>query len=252
MRKLRNKASPHWRLISNVEIDIHFKSVQTVYLGMKFITQDIVAIRTFGEDVHISQIRKSKAEPVDFKPGNISNLWGTGEGSTLEDEQYMKDFYSPDFAYNFKAERPTAILLELPKGEELEYLSMSDVQKQIFYTDDEGLIYGFFIPAGVNFYIYGKKVASKTTYRKIKDHPRDNLFRQKYLEQLQTRKHDQGYKPTDLLTVEELAEFLGIARGTMYNRVSAKECPKIVKLGGSSRFQFQDVLEWVEQMKSRY
>lgn len=219
---------------------------------MLFITQDIISIRTREEDVDLLHIRKVKPEPIEFKPGKINNLWGSGAGSKLLEQSHLDNFYNPDFCYTFKAEVPTAVLIELPYGYELSEVSCSEVLSQVFYTESNGLIYGYFLPAGESFYIQGKKIESKKIFRNLKDHPRDTLYRKKYLQKLRTNREDQGYKPEDLLSVDELAEYFGFTKGTMYNRISTGECPAITKVGNTNRFQFKDVLEYVEKNKTRF
>lgn len=52
-----------------------------------------------------------------------------------------------------------------------------------------------------------------------------------------------------LLSVEEVAAYLNLAVGTIYNRVSRNEIPH-VKLGRSVRFRRTDIDAWVESQAS--
>lgn len=54
-------------------------------------------------------------------------------------------------------------------------------------------------------------------------------------------------KPFDdrLLTVAELAEYLGLAQGTIYNKVCRGEIPH-VKLGRAVRFRRSEIDRWID------
>lgn len=49
------------------------------------------------------------------------------------------------------------------------------------------------------------------------------------------------------MTVKEVADYLGISRGTVYSRVKANEIP-YVKLGGKILFHRETVDNWLAQL----
>lgn len=51
-------------------------------------------------------------------------------------------------------------------------------------------------------------------------------------------------KSGGLMTVKEVAEYLGLAEGTIYQKVSKGQIP-YVKLGRNVRFRKDDIDEWV-------
>lgn len=56
--------------------------------------------------------------------------------------------------------------------------------------------------------------------------------------------------PEPLLTVDELADYLKVSPGTVYNRVSKGEIP-FVKIGAAVRFRRAEVDRWVEEQAGR-
>ena len=56
--------------------------------------------------------------------------------------------------------------------------------------------------------------------------------------------------PEPLLTVEEVAEYLKVSAGSIYNRVSKGEIP-FVKIGTSVRFRRSEIDRWVEEQAGR-
>lgn len=49
-----------------------------------------------------------------------------------------------------------------------------------------------------------------------------------------------------ILTLPELAEFLGVSTSTIYKKTSAKTI-KHHKIGGTLLFKREDILEWIDQ-----
>lgn len=49
----------------------------------------------------------------------------------------------------------------------------------------------------------------------------------------------------NLLTVDEVADFLQVSRATVYNLIKQKELPYI-KIGRSTRFDLKSVSEWIK------
>ncbi len=56
--------------------------------------------------------------------------------------------------------------------------------------------------------------------------------------------------PEGLMTVDELASYLSISTGTIYNRVSKGEIP-FVKVGAAVRFRRSEIDRWVEEQAGR-
>jgi excisionase family DNA binding protein len=51
---------------------------------------------------------------------------------------------------------------------------------------------------------------------------------------------------SNLLTVDEIAIFLNVSRATVYNLINKKDLP-FVKIGRSTRFNANDVMQWVKE-----
>lgn len=51
-----------------------------------------------------------------------------------------------------------------------------------------------------------------------------------------------------ILTIDELAQYLGFAKGTIYNWVYLKKIP-YVKLGGRVKFDIRDIDQMIERLK---
>lgn len=49
-----------------------------------------------------------------------------------------------------------------------------------------------------------------------------------------------------LLSVDQVAEMIGISRRTVWRLVSGKEIPLPIKLRGNTRWRRKDIDEWVE------
>lgn len=49
-----------------------------------------------------------------------------------------------------------------------------------------------------------------------------------------------------LMTVDEVASFLRIEKGTIYNKVSKDEIP-FLKVGGALRFSLADIKRWIRR-----
>ena len=52
--------------------------------------------------------------------------------------------------------------------------------------------------------------------------------------------------PKRIVSIEELAEYLGMPKGTLYHWVSQRRIP-FVKLGRSTRFDIQQINQWLAQ-----
>ena len=52
--------------------------------------------------------------------------------------------------------------------------------------------------------------------------------------------------PTDIMTIQEVAEYLKLNEKTAYRLASGGEIPGF-KVGGSWRFKRQDIERWIEQ-----
>ena len=58
-----------------------------------------------------------------------------------------------------------------------------------------------------------------------------------------------GYAMTDeILTLKEVAEYLKLAEKTAYRLAAEGKLPGF-KVGGSWRFEREDVLQWIEEQK---
>ncbi|NML50777.1 helix-turn-helix domain-containing protein [Streptomyces sp. R302] len=53
-----------------------------------------------------------------------------------------------------------------------------------------------------------------------------------------------------LLSTEELAEFLGISAGTLYNWKYQGKGPKAVKVGALTRYRTRDVEDWLNHSQT--
>ncbi|MFI8324494.1 helix-turn-helix transcriptional regulator [Streptomyces sp. NPDC085529] len=53
-----------------------------------------------------------------------------------------------------------------------------------------------------------------------------------------------------LLSTEELAEFLGISTGTLYNWKYQRKGPKAIKVGTLTRYRMRDVEEWLSRSQA--
>lgn len=53
-----------------------------------------------------------------------------------------------------------------------------------------------------------------------------------------------------LLTAEEVAAYLGVATGTIYNKASRDEIP-FVKVGRSLRFRRSEIDAWIDEQNPR-
>ena len=51
--------------------------------------------------------------------------------------------------------------------------------------------------------------------------------------------------PDEIMTVEEVAAYLKLSPGTIYNKVSRDEIP-FLKLGGAVRFRRSEIDSWAE------
>lgn len=56
--------------------------------------------------------------------------------------------------------------------------------------------------------------------------------------------------PEPLMTADEVAEYLSVSPGTIYNRTSKGEMP-FVKVGSSLRFRRSEIDRWVEEQAGR-
>jgi excisionase family DNA binding protein len=54
-----------------------------------------------------------------------------------------------------------------------------------------------------------------------------------------------GYDP--LLTIEEVSQWLGIPRGTLYQWRSRKQGPRAIKVGGALRYRRAEVETYLDQ-----
>lgn len=54
-----------------------------------------------------------------------------------------------------------------------------------------------------------------------------------------------GYDP--LLTIEEVSDWLGIPRGTLYQWRSRKQGPRAIKVGGALRYRRTEVESYLDQ-----
>lgn len=54
-----------------------------------------------------------------------------------------------------------------------------------------------------------------------------------------------GYDP--LLTIEEVSEWLGIPRGTLYQWRTRKQGPRAIKVGGALRYRRTEVEAYLDQ-----
>lgn len=52
-----------------------------------------------------------------------------------------------------------------------------------------------------------------------------------------------------LLTVDDLTQFLKLNRRTLYRLLENGELPFAIKIGGNWRFRHSDVYEWLESKK---
>lgn len=59
-----------------------------------------------------------------------------------------------------------------------------------------------------------------------------------------------SYTPNDLLTDPETTEYLGLASGTLTQWRHRGTGPRFIKLGSSVRYQFSDIVKYLEQQKS--
>ncbi|MBK6907827.1 MAG: helix-turn-helix domain-containing protein [Rhodocyclaceae bacterium] len=53
-------------------------------------------------------------------------------------------------------------------------------------------------------------------------------------------------KPSEILTIKEVADFLKVTERTIYRLAAAKQIPAF-KVGGSWRFSQADIAEWIKQ-----
>lgn len=54
------------------------------------------------------------------------------------------------------------------------------------------------------------------------------------------------------LSVEQLAEILGMSRGTLFNRLTKGKCPIATYLDGSRRFaDYRDVANYIDACRAR-
>jgi excisionase family DNA binding protein len=59
----------------------------------------------------------------------------------------------------------------------------------------------------------------------------------------------QGRSPREFLTIDEVSEYLGIKKSSLYVKVERKEIP-YYKIGHLLRFKKSDIDSWMEKLKS--
>ncbi len=56
------------------------------------------------------------------------------------------------------------------------------------------------------------------------------------------------YIENQLLTVKDVAQFIGFNVDWIYKKITKGEFPKPIKLGKSSRWVFSDIQEWINNL----
>ena len=61
-------------------------------------------------------------------------------------------------------------------------------------------------------------------------------------------KADHGKIEPELLTVEQVSQFVGLGVRTVWSKVSAGEFPRPVRIGRATRWRRSEILRWIDAL----
>lgn len=222
---------------------------------MIFEIQDIVAIRDHSASVHFLHIHKPNKEPIEILLGDSNNLWGSPD-SKIIDESEKANFFdnNGNFHQQFKATYSTAVYLEIEHNYILEDLELKDsnISNNLFITSfdrskNPRLIYAFFLLPGQVLNLLGKKVKDRIISSHIITSPNDLRLRGMLLNRSESD-YEISFGQDDLLTANQFAVYLKMNLRTFQNKLSKGEILAGKKIGGSIRWRFKDILNWIESL----
>lgn len=221
---------------------------------MLYQAKDIISIRDHTDSVYLLHIKFPQLIEINVELAEDNKLWGNSPaGSRIVDEKELPGFFDKHehFVFSRKIKRPTAIYFELEKGFELQDLSFEDsaMLKNIFFSEDERLIYAFYLTGSIDFVIQGQKVKSTYIENLISKSPTDARIRYLLFERCKMDNAKPEYTGDDLLTAGEVAEILKMTKGTFQNKLSRGEIIDPIIIGGSKRWKHGDLVDWINDLR---
>ncbi|MAL18660.1 MAG: hypothetical protein CL670_00645 [Balneola sp.] len=221
---------------------------------MIYQAKHIISIRDHVDSVFLLHIKFPEKVDINVELAENNKLWGENpSGSQIVDEKELSGFFDRHghFVFSRKIKVPTAIYIELEKGYEFQDLILEDsgMLKNIFVSDMGRLIYAFYMTGSSDIVIQGCKVKGTYIESLISTSPTDPRIRHILFERSKFKKTKPVYSQNDLLTADEMAEYLKMSKGTYQNKLSKGEIIDPVIIGGSKRWKYQDLVDWINELK---
>lgn len=215
--------------------------------------KEIIHIRDYDDGALEFHLCFPNEIVINLELGELNKLYGENpKGSKILKSEIIPNFYDKKghFVFNKRLSESTAIYLEPKKGYELKDLVISrDVElHDILKTDRDSLIYAFYLTPNSNFVIRGTRHKSNYTVSLIQQSPFDARTRYMLFERCLINSTRISYSPEDLLTSDQFAEFLSMPKGTFHNKLSKSEIMPPKNIGGSNRWKFRDIIDWIDDL----